>query len=210
MFVVDVIPPELQRIVEFLNSQMDPAEVLAVEARQFVGQGQRAMIPRVLGQTATAQQKKVTASPREVRQWDERSFLPVLEERQGREAADAGRRILQWVTERGLRLWWGRGRDQGSFYPVVDHGGTGHYTVSVWTYGRVQVEFGNMKKQAPFSGAARREELRDRLHRIHGVGIPPDGIERWPSFPLAALTDDAAMQQFLDTLDWCAEQIRAT
>ena len=39
LFVADQIPPELKRIVEFLNEQMDPAEVLAVELRQYEGQG---------------------------------------------------------------------------------------------------------------------------------------------------------------------------
>src|SRR5262249_49565633 len=38
VFVADTIPPELCRIVEFLNGQMDPAEVLAVEVKQFTGQ----------------------------------------------------------------------------------------------------------------------------------------------------------------------------
>jgi hypothetical protein len=39
IFVADVIPPELRRIVEFLNAQMDPAEVLALEIKQYVGEG---------------------------------------------------------------------------------------------------------------------------------------------------------------------------
>ncbi len=39
LFVADEIPAELQRVVEFLNEQMNPAEVLAVEIRQFMGQG---------------------------------------------------------------------------------------------------------------------------------------------------------------------------
>jgi hypothetical protein len=34
VFVADSIPSELQRIVEFLNVQMTPAEVVAVETRQ--------------------------------------------------------------------------------------------------------------------------------------------------------------------------------
>jgi hypothetical protein len=34
LFVADRIPAELRRIVEFLNEQMDPAEVLALELRQ--------------------------------------------------------------------------------------------------------------------------------------------------------------------------------
>jgi hypothetical protein len=45
VFVADAIPPELRRIVEFLNGQMDPAEVLALEVRQFVGQGVTALVP---------------------------------------------------------------------------------------------------------------------------------------------------------------------
>ena len=38
LFVADEIPTELRRIVEFLNEQMDPAEILAIELRQFAGQ----------------------------------------------------------------------------------------------------------------------------------------------------------------------------
>src|SRR5690606_24963339 len=41
VFVADEIPEELRRVVEFLNEQMDPAEVLAVEIKQYLGQGLR-------------------------------------------------------------------------------------------------------------------------------------------------------------------------
>ena len=37
VLVADEIPPEIRRIVEFLNGQMDPAEVLAIEVKQFKG-----------------------------------------------------------------------------------------------------------------------------------------------------------------------------
>jgi hypothetical protein len=60
VFVADRIPPELRRIVEFLNLQMDPAEVLALEVEQFVGSGLRALVPRIIGQTAEAQRRKRT------------------------------------------------------------------------------------------------------------------------------------------------------
>ena len=59
MFIADEIPPELRRVVEFLNSQMDPAEVLAIEVKQFVGENLKTLVPRVLGQTETARQKKI-------------------------------------------------------------------------------------------------------------------------------------------------------
>src|SRR5262245_45008849 len=76
VFVADVIPPELRRVVEFLNSQMDPAEVLAVEIKQFVGQGLKTLVPRVIGQTVEAKRKKVGSLP-----GDEASFFSVLESR---------------------------------------------------------------------------------------------------------------------------------
>lgn len=58
LFVADVIPSELRRVVEFLNTQMDPAEVLALEVRQFVGKDLKTLVPRLIGQTAEALQKK--------------------------------------------------------------------------------------------------------------------------------------------------------
>jgi hypothetical protein len=61
VFVADRIPPELRRIVEFLNLQMDPAEVLAIEVEQFVGSNDlRTLVPRIIGQTAEAQRRKRT------------------------------------------------------------------------------------------------------------------------------------------------------
>ncbi len=49
IFVSDKIPTELRRIVEFLNQQMDPAEVLAVEIKQYVSQdsSSKTLVPRI-------------------------------------------------------------------------------------------------------------------------------------------------------------------
>ena len=51
IFVADKIPTELRRVVEFLNQQMDPAEVLAVEIKQYVGGNMKTLVPRIIGQT---------------------------------------------------------------------------------------------------------------------------------------------------------------
>jgi hypothetical protein len=61
LFVADRIPPSLQRIVEFLNRQMSPAEVLAVEVKQFtsnIDATLKTLVPRVIGQTEQARQSK--------------------------------------------------------------------------------------------------------------------------------------------------------
>jgi hypothetical protein len=58
VFVADRIPSELRRVVEFLNTQMDPAEVFALEIEQFVGSGLTTLVPRIIGQTAEAERRK--------------------------------------------------------------------------------------------------------------------------------------------------------
>ena len=69
IFVADMIPSELQRIVEFLNEQMDPTEVLAFEIKQFLGKdATRTLIPRIIGQTAEAQKRKGESKPKINRQ----------------------------------------------------------------------------------------------------------------------------------------------
>jgi len=63
IFVADSIPRSLRRLVEFLNSKMADVEVLALEVKQFIGQGQKAMVPRVVGLTEAARiQKPATSS----------------------------------------------------------------------------------------------------------------------------------------------------
>jgi hypothetical protein len=106
VFIADGIPPELRRVVEFLNGQMDPAEVLAIEVKQFVGEGLKALVPRVLGQTEAARRKK-SADRGEARQWDEASFFEALRQRRGEQEEAVARSLLQWAKEQGLRIWWG-------------------------------------------------------------------------------------------------------
>lgn len=70
VFVSDVIPPELRRVIEFLNEHMSPTEVVGVEIKQYVGQDNlTTFVPRVIGQTEEAKSRKHTSLPVAVN-WD--------------------------------------------------------------------------------------------------------------------------------------------
>lgn len=209
VFVADAIPVELKRVVEFLNSQMDPAEVLAVELKQYTGQGLKTLVPRVVGQTAEAQQKKAPGSAG-ARQWDEALFLQVLESRRGPKEAAVARHVLDWAKNEGLRIWWGKGRQDGSFFPLIDHTGGTFWTISVWTYGRLEIQFQMMLTKPPFNDEAKRLELLRRLNELPEVSIPPDVITRRPSIRLQLLQDAKVLGRFIDVLRWVCEQVRAT
>lgn len=204
IFVADEIPSELRRIVEFLNSQMSPAEVLALEIRQYVGEGIRTLIPRLVGQSA----RKLPPTRSASRQWDEASFFEALDQRSGPTEAATARQILQWVRDRGLRIWWGRGKLDGSFFPMFDWGGVGRHLISVWTYGRIEMQFERMQHQPPFDTETTRLELLRALNRIPGVTLPQDALTRRPTFPLSALQEPAALALFLQILDQALQQMQ--
>lgn len=205
VFVSDVIPSELRRIVEFLNEQMDPAEVLAVEVQQFVGGGRRTLVPRVIGTTAESERKKVSGGEPQ-RQWDETSFFAELA-RLHADDLGAARAILDWANERPLRVWWGKGKIHGSFYPILDKGDTWYSFVGVWTGGTAQVQLGLLKTRAPFTNRELRREFSRRLAAVPGIAIREEGLEGYPSFPLSVLRDPAGRKLFFEALDWAVDRI---
>ena len=93
LFVADKISSELKTIVEFLNEQMNPAEVLAVEIKQYVGKKQKMLIPRVIGNISKAQLKKGSYS---TKQWDEATFFEAFEKNNVKEISVIAKKILDW------------------------------------------------------------------------------------------------------------------
>ena len=204
LFIADVIPTELQRIVEFLNEQMDHTEVLAIEIKQFVGQqGLRSLVPRVIGQTAKAQMVKGTQRRTTT---NEDEFFDRLTQRSP-EAAQVARKILDWAVEKGLPINW-RG---SSFVPVVDYAGAfTHNPITVIGGGkipRVGIKFGRMRNRQKFS-AEQRLELLHLLNEIPGVNLPNDCIEKFPNILLSTLNQEGSLEKFLAAIDWSNEQVR--
>ena len=207
LFVADEIPHELRRVVEFLNQQMDPAEVLAIEIRQFTGEGLRTLVPTVVGQTAEAQQRKGVLARK--RQWDEASFFGDLERRGNQEGAEVARRLLDWSVSKRLRIWWGKGQLEGSFVPVLDLETVSHQLFAVYSSGVVQLYFQWYAYKPPFSDEGRRMEILHRLNEIPGVAIPVSAVSRRPTVLLTALALDDSTSRFLSVFEWFLNEVRA-
>jgi len=205
IFVADSIPKELKRIVEFLNEQMSPAEVLAVEIPQFVGEGLKTLTPRVVGQTSKAEIKKSGGS--QERQWDESSFFEEIAKRNGEEVRKVASEIYKWITPKVTRIWWGKGKRSGSFVPVLEIGEVGHLPFSVWTYGNVEISFQHYLNRPVFEDEQKRVELMSKLNLISGVNIQQEQITKRPNISLKLLTSEEAKKQFFDTFDWYLKEI---
>lgn len=206
VFVADEIPTELRRVVEFLNQQMDPAEVLAVAIRQYVGDDLRTLVPQVIGQTAEAQDRKGVGS-RAKRQWDESSFFATLAKRGDEDTTEGARQLYRWAQQELPRITWGQGGRWGSCIPGRDVDGVAHSPIALWTYGSVEIRFWHMSTKPPFDDDSRRQELLERLNRVPGVSLPPDAYSRAPALPLSVLAKEEGWAAFRGVLTWYLGQI---
>jgi len=205
LFVADQVPNELKRIVEFLNGQMK-AEVLAIEIKQYVGEGHQTLVPRVVGQTTKAQVIKGGNVPK--RKWDEKIFFEELEARRGSNDAAIARKIFEWVNSNGFRVAYGGGQRDGSLFAQYDYDNIPYWTFAMWTSGSIEMQFQWMRTQPAFGSESKRFELLDKLNAIPGISLPPDRINRRPSFRLELLRDEAVLDRFLAVVKWMVEEIK--
>ena len=208
VFVADVIPPELRRVVEFLNGQMDPAEVLAVEIRQFAGQQLRTLVPRVIGQTAEAESKKAGGAPKQ-QKTDEATFLAEMVRACGTEEGEVARRVVEWARSEGGELNFNKNQQSTSFIPILKTTAGVRYPFSVNTSGNLWFQMRWLRSHAPFDAESARAELWRRLNAIPGVAVPVERMTGFPTVPLAKLTRPDALTACLETLTWLARELRA-
>lgn len=207
VFVADEIPGELQRIIEFLNGQTDPAEVLGVEVRRYGSGPLATLVPRVIGVTAEAQQRK--GGTRQRRDWYRAALVAEIKDRAGPRAAAVAERLLDWAEQQQLRLWWGSGAKLGSCYVMLDHRENKHWTFAIWTSGSVAVQFGMMASRPVPGDLDVRRQLAERLNEIRGVSLSDVDVVRSRSIKLTALADEAALGSFVGAFDWYVKKIRS-
>jgi hypothetical protein len=140
LFVADVIPPELQCIVEFLNKQMEYAEVLAVEIKQYVGENMKTLVPRVIGQTIEAATRKSSGAIRKVVNWDKQLFFSELGKNLDEHDMGIVQQLFDYCEASGGEIGWGNGA-VGSFnfkWPAICR----RSLFTVKTNGRLTLNFG--------------------------------------------------------------------
>jgi hypothetical protein len=207
LIIADSIPKELQRIIEFLNEQMTPAEILGLEIKQFVGHDNiKTLVPRVIGQTTTADTTKGINKGKES-PWTEDTFFSELTAQRGVGEAEVVRQLLNWLKPQMTRIWYGSGK-KGSMVPVFTHMGVDHFPIALWTYGTVEINFQWHKHKPPFDSEQKRLELLNKLNQIIGVSISPDRISARPNFPISLLANKIEYQKFIDIYKWFIEEVK--
>lgn len=204
LFVADLIPTELQRIIEFLNESMPSIEVLGVEVKQYTGQRGSALVPRVIGMTAVALDLK--RPPSTSPPLDEASFLASLHSIDPR-LVEVAQSLHGWAVEKGLRIIWTKNYMSPQWHE--SRSGPYHFTFDVSRTGEVSVPFRIMSRRPAFSSREARDELRSRLNAISGVMLEEGVLDGTGRLPLELLGDAAVRERFLDVFEWVLSRVGA-
>lgn len=207
VFLADVIPAELRRVVEFLNEQMDPAEVLAIEVRQFAGDGMKTLVPRVLGQTETARQKK-SSGAKASKQWDEALFMAAIRESHGEAAEKVAKNLLDWIRPQVTQVWFGQGSVHGGVVPIIEKGKLNYHVCRMSTQGWFVLCFDWLYKKPPFDDETVRRTLLAKINEIAGVHFEDDVLSKRARIPLIKLATPDAVEKLKAAVAWLIEQVR--
>ena len=210
VFVADVIHPELKRIVEFLNAQMSPAEVIALELRHYTGQDLRTLVPRLIGRTAEAERRKgnaggsVSGSTRpSVADW-----FAQFEAERGAEELAIAIGIRDWWQARGAEIGTTRSQ-KPSLYMQVAHSGCTGYPAFIKAKGRVTTGLYAIKTLPPFDQVGARQEIVATLASGTGLTFTERSFDGEPSVPLALLRDPQRRDHVFAVWQSLLDRIRA-
>jgi hypothetical protein len=182
LFVTDETPRELRRLVEFLNEKMADVEVLAVEIKQFVGKGQKVLVPRVIGLT-----EKIVGPPPKTNRTD---FLKACNPG----IAKFFERVLDLAEERGHRITWGTVRfsvgaqlPDGSAAFVYGYG---------WSGGEFDFLFSHLSDFGP-------ETLKKLRKELLGFGVFKEAGDQ----TLKAYVDETNIPKMQEVYDFILDRI---
>jgi hypothetical protein len=195
LIVVDEIPAELRRLVEWVNGHAS-FELLAMKIEVIPHDKRRLFIPTVVGASTVSRLKSGRQASR---QWDEASFFAELD-RIDPDAVANARRLYDWVHGHDrLEISFGSGMKSGSVIVFTSFGDTDWVTIftmwtsgsfgGAWTYRPVHQ---NEKWWVPF------------IEVVSELSGKPQSPEKGGGFPISSLSDsdlDSFQRAVLELID---------
>ena len=197
IIVVDEINDELKRIIRYINECSESAFSLhALEMSRFHVDKTEVLVPHLYGLSTkppAGEQRK---------QWTEEEFFSVLE-RNKPKIFPMIKDIYDWSDGEADRIWFGTGKELGSF--------TFHYmrdseTISIFsihTNGRITLNYGSLSQKI---SSQTMEEFHRRIQEIPPLNTVPDDFSKWPSVKIEKFTSED-MEKIKYTILWLKTKV---
>jgi len=201
VFLADEIPSELKRVIEFLNEQMTPAEVLGIEVRQFKAtDGTRTLVPVLVGDTERALASK-SAAP-SLGNMSEEEWFTKFGERHGESAVAAAKHLAsriesmgcdRRVTPAGTLVFFQPSSRISMFFITM----AGSVQIALWAITKLE-------------GAPRefRQQVAREMKSIPGSKVGAKAEDGSPGIPISALQVEGNAEKFLEVAATVVNQLK--
>ena len=175
---VDAINDELRKTIEYLTEGPSRLQIFALELTYFASGDQEILVPHLHGSTASAAAAR-RVSPTTT--WDAERFF---EDTRSRGLSEVEviriRRLLEFCGEAAHRTWWGHGKETGSFtFHLLKEGQT-ISIFSVFTDGKLQLNFGWLKGRVSDDVLARYRDGLRSIPPFRDLAVKSD-FNHWPT-----------------------------
>jgi len=199
IIVVDQINEELRRIIRYLNECSESAFSLhALEMQRFQTDKIELLVPHISGVSPKP-------PPGGKKKWSEEEFFEKLEKEEPN-SFEIVKNIYNWSKGKADRIWFGTGKEKGSF--------TFHYLkedktisiFSIYTNGRLILNYGWLSKQV---NKTTMEGFHRRIHEIPPLSYISSDFTKWPSVKiLAVFNDPKNLEKFKQAVTWLNDAIK--
>lgn len=197
VFVADVISKELRRIIEFLNEQMRPAEVLAIEVAHYTDQaGIRTIVPSVIGNTARAASNK-SASGNKLPSISNAEWIAQLADKYGEQHGIVAGHIVEWAERHGYEAAPTNTRDAIAISVQSNDGKRAWPLFIRRSGGRLEIAFHYLKSRPALADVNVRQGYLDEIQAIHGIQTTTSNPSGVPAISLDQMSEPGVLQSFL-------------
>lgn len=214
LIIADKIPHELKNIIEFLNQQMSPAEILGIEIKQFKNDELKTLVPKVIGKTAISDsKKKVKKSINNI--FDIDYFYESMIKHSGKSNQRIAQEIIEALVEYSdYNYFGGSGIEEGlghSILPTkfikINGKKKKIYLFSIWTNGSIEIHLQYLKNRGSFGTMEKQQAIINQLNSIENVNFDYDKAFKRPNFQLSILENKSERNKLINILKQIHEAI---
>ena len=189
IIAADSIPSELRRMIEFLNNT-SKFEILGLEVALYSDEKDpenKYLIPTLLGASEQARGRKIITRS----QWSETRFFDIVKENLLPEIVKKINDLYDFVNKlTDEKIYWGTGKEVGSFTGKLDIDNHLYSILSVYTDGNISINIGWNHKRLTETNKNISEKFRKEVNQIAKKSITKNSWENgWPKIALEKLSD---------------------
>lgn len=199
VIVVDEINEELSHIIRYINEcSKSTFSLHALEMNRFQADTIEILVPHLHGNATKS------SATNQKRTWNEETLIKALAEKNPPDIVSTAKDLYRWSKEAADRIWFGQGKETGSFTFHFLKAGRTIAPFTVYTDGRLALDYGYLL--GPLSQETL-EQFHERITAIPTMSnIPKTFTNKYPSVKLEAIKDTVHSQKFKEAILWLKEQ----